>query len=355
MSGIKKTAVVFLAFLLLATYLKISVDGQINYWIGMNFNVNFLNSGLVEVSLRMHPFDIYGKSLISNKNVTDEIIREEQVSVNELLLLFTNNPNKIRYEVINHTYIDNDTYVLCDVNNSGIVDKLRGALVINVLIQLNSTDVIKEISNGTYVVNIKDSLTYIDPRSWIDVINFSFSDGVKLFNYSWMPQTALPPEIKGKNYLLWINPSEPSAPNIYTFVMAIPNFHIEVKRSKLVGEISKVDFLQDLNELKVKLSNTGNESGFFEVMINDSEVQVRKIFLQPNESVTISFPVVKRGDKVKIFLLSEEGNILSSREYSLSGFYFDPYTFLQNNLGNLIILLGLIVIILSLRSKQKTY
>ncbi|MGB9758506.1 MAG: hypothetical protein ACP5KW_06740 [Thermoproteota archaeon] len=350
MSKMKKTAIIFLVFTLLATsYLKVGVNGQINYWIGMNFDVNFLNSGLVNVSLRMHPFDIYGRSLLSNKNVTDEIIRGEQVSVNELLLLFTNNPNKIKYEVINHTYVDNNAYVLCDVNNSGTVEKLRGALIINVLIQLNSTDVVKEISNGTYVVSVKDSLTYMDPRSWIDVINFSFSDGVKLINYSWMPQTALPPESKGKNYLLWINPSEPSAPNIYMFTLTIPNFHIEVKRSKLVGEINKVDFIQDLHELKVTLSNIGNESGFFEVMINNSEVQVRKIFLQPNESVTISFPVTKRVNKVKVALLSEVGSVLSSKEYSFSGFYFDPYTFLQNNLGNLIILLGLIVILLSLK------
>ncbi|MGB9894688.1 MAG: hypothetical protein ACPLN2_02150 [Thermoproteota archaeon] len=119
MSKMKKTAIIFLVFTLLATsYLKVGVNGQINYWIGMNFDVNFLNSGLVNVSLRMHPFDIYGRSLLSNKNVTDEIIRGEQVSVNELLLLFTNNPNKIKYEVINHTYVDNNAYVLCDVRST---------------------------------------------------------------------------------------------------------------------------------------------------------------------------------------------------------------------------------------------
>ncbi|MBO3763298.1 MAG: hypothetical protein FGF47_03750, partial [Candidatus Brockarchaeota archaeon] len=213
MNNIRKIAIVLFVFILLTTvYFKVDVNGQINYWIGINFNVNFLDSGLVKVSLKMHPFDVYGRSLISNKNVTDEIINEEQVNINELLLLFTNNPNKIKYEVVNHTYLDNNTYVLCDVNNTGIVDKLKGALVIDVLIQLNSTSVVKEVSNETYTVDVKDSLTYMDPRSWIDVINFTFSDGVRLINYTWSPQTALPPKIKGKNYLLWINPSEPSAP-----------------------------------------------------------------------------------------------------------------------------------------------
>lgn len=352
MNRIRKVVIVLFVFVLLsASYLKVDVNGQINYWIGMNFNVNFLSSGLVNVSLRMHPFDIYGRSLLSNKNVTDEIVREEQISINEILLLFTNNPNKIKYVVINHTYLDNNTYVFCDVNNTGILEGLKGALVVNVLIQLNSTDVVKEISNGTYVVSVKDSLTYMDPRSWIDVINFTFSDGVKLINYSWMPQTALPPKSRGKDYLLWINPSEPSAPNTYTFIIEIPNFHVGVTRSKLIGKINNVEFIRDLRKLKVEISNVGNESGFFVVMINNSEIQVRKVFLQPNETTVVLFPVSERINNVSIMLLSETGAIISSKEYSLSGFYFDLYSFLQNNLGNLIILLGLIIVFLSLKSK----
>lgn len=347
----KVSVILLILILLIALYPEVYVNGQISYWIGMNFNVNFLNSGLVNVSLRMHPFDIYGRSLLSNKNVTDEIVNEEQVSINEILLLFTNNPNKVKYEVVNHTYLDNNAYVLCDVNNTGFVNRLRGALVINVLIQLNSTDVVKEISNGTYVVSVKDSLTYMDPRSWIDVINFTFSDGVRLINYSWLPQTALPPKSKGKNYLLWINPSEPSAPNVYAFTMTIPNFHIEITKSKLVGEVNKVEFIQSSHELRVAVSNIGNESGFFNIMINGSEVQVRKVFLQPNETATVSFPVTGRINSVNVTLLSDSGNVISSKEYSFSGFYIDLYSFLQDNLGSLIILLGLIIILVALRSK----
>lgn len=344
-----KVVIMLFAFTLLATtFLKMNINAQINYWIGMNFNVDFLNSGLVKVSLRMHPFDIDGRSLLSNKNVTDEIAGEEEFSINELLLLFTNNPSKIKYEVINHTYLDNNSYVLCDVNNTGVVTELKGALVLSVLIQLNSTNVVMEVANGTYAINIKDSLTYIDPRSWIDIINFTFSDGVKLFNYSWMPQTALPPRVEGKNYLLWVNPNEPSAPNLYILTLLIPNFHVEVKKSKLIGEISNVEFMQDSNELLVTILNIGNDSGFFNIEVSNSEAQVRKVFLQPNEKLTVLFPATNTMEKVNVTLLSES-NILSSKEYSTSGFHFDLYNFLQSNLGNLVILLGLIVILISLK------
>jgi len=348
----KLTIFIFLLTILFIILSEVRIVSQENYWIGMNFELKFNRSGIVEVSLRMHPFDINGKSLLYDKNVTKEIIDQESTNINILLLLFTNNPRSITYNIINHTYLDNNSYVICDVNGTGRYVRLNGALVLKVEVQLNSTNVVRKVGNNTYAITIKDSLTYMDPRSWIDVINFSFLDDVKLINYSFSPRNANGPTKVGKNYLLWINPNEVSAPDYYYLTLVIPEFKERITIEKLSGKILDAKIVKESNEVVVKVQNTGNCSGFFEVEVSDEVNQTRKVYLNPGEVTTLYFPFNGNETRASVKLFTGE-RILDSREFG-QGSYIVLSEILKNSIGYIIILIGFLIILLSMRTKSTT-
>lgn len=263
------------------------VRSQEQYWIALNFVIKFYDNGVVIVIAKMHPFTAEGVSLYNNPAIAQEMRSMEGQLIEEILLMFTKYPKRIKYTILSHIYKNDTMTVLCDIHNTGKMSILKGAYVFSLKIYLNTSEFVRKITDHIYEVKIRDSYTSQDPRSWIDVLEVVFEQNVKLINYTWLPSIAHGPKYKTKNSFLWINYNEIQAPDYYIFYLEIPYLEISTK-PPLQGVIKAV--YRTGNVVEVKVYNKSPQGGFFTLnFIQGNIQQARKIYVDSHKSSVVHF------------------------------------------------------------------
>jgi len=295
----RRSLICILIFLIFVPFLFKEVQAQPRLIIAINFRITFNSDGTAIVTLLQHPFFVGRKGFVDaygNMSILQTMIEREEAVAAEITLLFADNPEKVDYEIVSSMRMDDEEVVLCDVENIGEMKELKGAIVFDVLIRLESTNAIEQLDDQVYRIRIADCYTRQNPMSWIDVIEFRMGDNVELISYQWNPKSAKGPKIVEENRLLWENFNEPEAPNEYILDLKLPNFRMAGAKGFEVNAFSK--FSDGL--LQVTLNNVGNEGFFFVRVIGDGIEQTRKVYLNKGESVTLSF-VAPEGAKVEIW------------------------------------------------------
>lgn len=306
----------------------IRISPQQNFLIGLNMVIEFTDGGVARTTLKQHPFDFNGVSLLSNEEVVKEIVEDEESTVEFILLFFTSNPSKAKYEVVSHIFLDDNEEVFSNTGKPGIMDRFKGALVLVVDVFLNSTSSFMKIDEDTYQVSIPDYFTLRNPSSWIDVMEIRFSGNVKMLNFSTEPSWAKPPTVLEGNVLKWFNLNEADAPDNYILTLKIPGVVFSRVSRNLRVEVSRVFFSNIDSTLQLDIRNTGMEEGFFVIsLLEPCCEQARKVFLKPGERGSIRFPLhVSEGEVVvRVFadgnrLFEKAIRLEKSPFFNLSGF-----------------------------------
>jgi hypothetical protein len=264
--------------------------------------VEFMDNGLARVTLKQHPFDAGGRSLILNKDVVNEIISNDDSSVNLILLFFTTDPSKASYVVVSHSQLELGEHVLCNTGAPGVMESLDGAVTLTVDVFLNTTSSLVALGNDVYQIVITDYFTLTDPRSWIDVMDLRFMGNVKLLNFSVDPPWAKPPSVADATRLQWLNMNEADAPDNYVLTLQIPGVIFSSIALKLRAEVSEARFSNASSSLLVNIRNTGENEGVFTVVLLEKGFeQARKVNLKPGENAWVRFPVhAPDGEEVEV-------------------------------------------------------
>ncbi|UNQ74154.1 hypothetical protein [Infirmifilum sp. NZ] len=262
---------------------------QPSYWIALNFRVTFNADGTATVDAKLHPFTVDGKSLFENKEVEVAMRNQTSQTLSYILLMFSDNPRLLNFQVLTQMDKRYGESVLCDAAGTGKMTEFRGAYVLSVKVFLNTSNYVRKINDSVFEVKLRDSFTSTDPRSWIDVLEIVFN-GTTLENFAWEPFFAHGPSAKGQGRLMWINFNEQEAPDIYSFILVIPGL-------KHVGEPPEVtaaitDAVLEGGTLRLKIKNTGGSSGYVYVYVKGGSEQVRKIYLFSREEKEVAFPYV---------------------------------------------------------------
>lgn len=289
----------------------ITARSQRIFFVGLNMVVEFTDGGIARVTLKQHPFNINGSSLISDEDIVEEIINEEEATINLMLLFFTSNPTKTKYSIISHTYFDPGEEVLSNTGIPGAMEKFRGALILVVDIFLNSTSGFLKLGEDTYQVSITDYFTLRSPESWIDVMEVRFTGNVELLNFSVEPAWAKPPSAIERNCLKWVNLNEVEAPDSYILTLRIPGVVFSKPTRSLKATVSEA-FLNADSTLRLKIRNIGFEEGFFIVSVSEPCCeQSRKVFLKPSEECWLKFPLhASEGERVTVKIFGEGDKLL---------------------------------------------
>ncbi|RLF00076.1 MAG: hypothetical protein DRJ63_03540 [Thermoprotei archaeon] len=293
-----------LLLLLLTIVVVYKVSSQENYWIALNFEVEIRGDGVALVRAKLHPFSPEGKSLYGNKTIEAQLKEGEEIIVEELLLMFTNDPSKLDYKVITGLSPHDEYVVYCDIENVGRMTPMQGAYIVEVMIYLNTSEFVKKIDESVYQISIRDSYTSRDPRSWIDILIVEFSKGAVLLNFSWVPASAHGPYEKKEDRLMWVNYNEIQAPDYYVFTVKIPELKM-VEVPVLTGKITNVSF--KAGELKVTIENNSSRSGYFYVRIFAGKVeQSVKVYVREKSTSTAAVPLKNiKANVVKVELWSD--------------------------------------------------
>ncbi|MBO3800374.1 MAG: hypothetical protein FGF52_04910 [Candidatus Brockarchaeota archaeon] len=290
---------------------------QRTFFIGLNMVVEFIDGGIARVTLKQHPFDINGTSLILDEDVVEEVLNEEESTINLMLLFFTSNPTKTRYSIISHTHFNPEEEVFSNIGVPGVMERFRGALILIIDIFLNSTSEFVKLGEDTYQVSITDYFTLRSPESWIDVMEVRFTGKVELLNFSTEPVWAKPPSVIESNCLKWVNLNEAEAPDSYVLTLKIPGVVFSKHARSLKAAVSEA-FFNANSTLHLKIRNTGFEEGFFIVSVSEPCCeQSRKIFLKPGEECWLKFPIyASETGRVEVRIYGE-GNKLFEEEVLL--------------------------------------
>lgn len=333
----------------------IIVRSQRIFFIGLNMAVEFTDGGIARVTLKQHPFDINGTSLILDEDVVEEIFNEEESTIDLILLFFTSNPTKTKYSVISHTYFDPEEEVLSNTGIPGVMEKFRGALVLIIDIFLNSTSGFVKLGEDTYQVSITDYFTLRSPESWIDVMEVRFTGNVELLNFSAEPVWAKPPSAIENNRLKWVNLNEAEAPDSYILTLKIPGVLFSKPARNLKASVSEAYFFNANSTLCLKIRNTGFEEGFFIVSVSETCCeQSRKIFLKPSEENWLKFPIcASEGERVVVRIFGEgdklfEEAILLKTERGERVFFF-----ILGLLSIALIILGAVCVSMAILKSRK--
>jgi len=309
---------IVLGICLLSASLVPKVYPQVPYWIGLNLELRFDRAGTIFVVLNQHPVDAQGRSLMNNESIVKEVISEENATIETVILLFSATTEGVNYTVISHSQVDMSKSVYCNLGLSEGMKTFTGAITTSVEVKLNTTTSLTPISDDTYQVVVTDFYTAADPQSWIDAINFTFTDGVALLNYSSAPSWAKPPRTAGADYLSWVNENEADAPNFYVFTLKIPDVTFSRAPVKLEGKISEAKALSDGTALAVTVRNTGQSQGTFIVrMVDDKYDQSRKLSLSAGEEAGVQFPLYVTSGTVQVSLLAD-GSVIDQSDLSIS-------------------------------------
>ncbi|MEM1557544.1 MAG: hypothetical protein QXT26_02175 [Thermoproteota archaeon] len=293
---------------------------QQDFLIGLNMVVEFTEQGIARVTLKQHPFDFKGESLISDKEVINEIIDEEESMINLVILFFTSNPSKAKYNIVSHTSLYPNEEVFSNTGTPGVMEKFKGALVLIVDIFLNSTSGFMKLGEDIYQVSIVDYFTLRSPGSWIDVMEIKFTGNVRLLNFSTEPTWAKPPSLVEENLLKWINLNEPDAPDNYVLTLEIPGVTFSKVVKSLKAEVSRVFFSNATSTLWLRIRNIGTEEGVFIVSLSEPCCeQARKIVLKPGEENWVKFPIHVTKEKEVLVRVFGEGEELLEKTVLLKG------------------------------------
>lgn len=303
--------------IVLAMLFMSKVYPQQIYWTGLNFELVFGRSGAVLVVLDQHPFDQQGRSLIGNRSVDEEVIALENSTVEMGVLLFSATTGGVNYNVVSHSQVDLSKSVFCNLGFSEGMKTFRGAITTTFKIMLNTTTSLTRISDDTYQVVVADFYTASDPQSWIDAIDFRFTDGVALLNYSFSPSWAKAPTTTSADHLSWVNENEADAPDYYVFTLTIPDVIFSTALVKLEGKISQAQVISGQSTLSVKVRNTGQSQGTFIVQVIEGKYdQARKVSLSANEETSVQFPLHIAEGTVQVSLLAD-GSTLDRSELQI--------------------------------------
>ncbi|MGC8986798.1 hypothetical protein [Infirmifilum sp.] len=283
-------------------------NGQPSYWIALNFKVTFNGDGTVVVEAKLHPFTVEGKSLLGDKSVESRIKNESAQTLGYILLMFSDNPRLLSFRVLADMEKRYGESVLCDVAGTGKMTKFDGAYVYSVLVYLNTSNYVSLINDSVYLVKVRDSFTSTDPRSWIDVIEFTFN-GSDLLGLDWEPKFAQGPTSRSLKSLLWINYNEQEAPDMYIFEVKMPGL-------KLVGEPPEVkatikEVVLEGTQLRVTVQNLESPSGYVYIVVKGTNTQARKVYLFSREVKEVVFPYVT--DRNVTVLLYSGDKLLENR------------------------------------------
>ncbi|MGQ9479621.1 MAG: hypothetical protein ACUVQ0_06400 [Thermoproteota archaeon] len=348
----KHRILLLLILLLMASNTPILVKPQLDYLTGLNMEVELREGGIARVTLKQHPFDRAGNSLISNMNVVGEIIEEEELTVNLILLFFTTNPSKASYRILSPSKLDYSDNVLCNTGTPGAMTSLRGAIVLTVEILLNTTGSLMRLEDDVFRVILADYFTLTSPESWLDIMDIRLAGGVRLLNFSVDPPWAKPPSNRSETRLLWVNTNEADSPDNYVLTLKIPGVVLSRPVRRLSAELLEPVFSRAGSSLKVRMRNTGSEEGAFTVVFSEPGFeQARKIMLGPGESGGVVFPVhVQEGSEALVRILGD-GVALVEKRIVLSD-YSEGFTTLRV-IGVVLVAAGLSAILLHFASLRK--
>ncbi len=280
-------SVVLLCVLSHMSILDVSSQGE-RLITAINYRITFNSNGTAVVTLLMHPF-LVGKagfeSAYGNASVLMELMAdEEQIVSRELPYLFVNDPRKLDYKIVSHIRMVDDEIVLLYLEGKRMTE-FKGAIVLDVLVNLETIDKIERLNGRVYRITIADPYTRME-RGWMDVIEFRMGEGVELISYSWNPSGAKGPKVVEEGRLVWENFNEPEAPNEYVLELKMPNFNYEVAKGYDITALSSFSN----GVIKVTLNNIGNEGLFLVRATGDGIDQTRAVYLKKGESTEISIP-----------------------------------------------------------------
>ena len=347
----KKIAIFIIVIITVLLTSKVTYS-QENYWIGINYELVFNPDGTVKVTVKLHPFDAYGRSLYKNPSVESSILSSKSEIISEVLLMFDTSIEKVRYSIISDFHTDDKEIVVCDIRNTGVLSEMRGAYVLELMVYLNTSSFLKEIRPHIFLVKIRDSYTSMDPRSWIDYIKFSFRK-IKLLNYSWVPKFAHGPKYFKNSTLLWINYNEPEAPDKYTFLLYIP--YLKLSKAKINASIKKAVISNNI--LYVVIKNDSKKSRFLFVRaISNKLEQAKKVYISSGGNAYIAFPLPYKPQEVKVQLLYND--IVVDTKVASKGKINIIQSLQVKNILIGVLLLGILLVLISLvkgKKREKTY
>ncbi|MEM2088711.1 MAG: hypothetical protein QXF52_08625 [Thermoproteota archaeon] len=337
--------------------LTLSAKSQLNYLVALNMEAEFMNNGIVRVTLKQHPFDASGGSLLSNRDVVSEIMDEEDSTVSLILLFFTSNPSKAAYHIVSHSKLERDAQVFCNTGLPGVVDQFEGAITLTIEIFLNTTTSFTRLDENVYQIAIVDYFTLSDPRSWIDVMDLRFKGDVRLLNFSADPSWSKPPSVANSTQLQWLNMNEADAPDNYVLTLEIPGVVFSSVARRLKAEILGARFSNVSSSLLVNIRNTGDEGGFFIIVLSEAGYeQARKINLNPGESAWVRFPVhVEEGEEVTVRVFGEKEQLDEYMVILETGLPVDILhlsVIVFHAIGLILVMLGVFIVILYLRDRR---
>jgi len=272
---------------LLVAALAIPALAQEGYWVALNYRVTLYGNGTALVEAKLHPFSLDGRSLFGSAEVERDLNSSVQRMLTYTLLMFSDNPRLLRYELASYSKVPGEV-VLCDVANTGALTEFRGAYVLAVRIYLNTSSYVRVLNGSLIEVKVRDSFTSVDVRSWIDVVEFRF-EGAELVGYRWEPPFARGPRNASPSSLLWVNFNELEAPDFYVFTLRAPGFRCVGEPPEVEAKIASAACSG--RELRVVVRNTGSRSGYAYVVAASGGVeQARKVYLRPGEEREVAFP-----------------------------------------------------------------
>ncbi|HDI73835.1 MAG TPA: hypothetical protein ENF57_02365 [Candidatus Korarchaeota archaeon] len=341
--GVRRTILIFLSLvILLALEAEVmEVASQERLIIAINYRLTFNSNGTVLVTLLMHPFLVGRRGFESAyENMTvimDLMAEEEQTASREIPYLFVDDPRKLEYRIIGHMRTVDDEVVLLYLEGENMTS-FKGAVVLDVLVNLETADKVDKIGRDVYRITIADPYTRMD-RGWVDFMEFRVGEGVELISYSWSPSEAKGPTVVEEGRLVWENFNEPEAPNEYVLELRMPDFQFEAAKGYKVAAVAS--FSNGM--INVSLNNLGKEGLFYIRAVGDGMDQTRAIYLKEGEKASVSIPAPKPL-KVEIWygttMLGEAEWVREEEERRLLG----PPSFLVMAM----IIVGMVMVFLSL-------
>jgi hypothetical protein len=347
--------VVSTILLLILTLAAVPVKSQEGFLIGLNMEVEFIECGIARVTLKQHPFDPSGRSLISDEDVVNEIIGDEDSMIKLILLFFSTNPSKTSFRVISHSELKPDEEVLCNTGTPGVMERFEGAILLTVEIFLNTTSNMVRLDDDIYRIVVTDYFTLTDPRSWIDVMDLRFSGNVKLLNFSADPSWSKPPNVANSTRLQWLNTNEADAPDNYFLTLKIPGVVFSSIPQRLRAEILETKYSNVSSSFSVKIRNTGGDAGVFIVVLSERGYeQARKVALKSGEEAWVNFPI-HVGDREEVVIkilgngekLDEERIVLKAEKPK------DTLPLILGGVGLVLTVLGILAMLLYLKDRFK--
>lgn len=353
---ISRILVSILVLAVSTTLITLPAEPQLNYLIGLNMKVEFMDNGIARVTLKQHPFDAAGRSLISNNEVVERIVSGQDSTLTLVLLFFTTDPSKTFYVIHSQSKLEPDEQVFCNTGTPGVMETLNGAVTLTVDIFLNTTSSLIPLGGEVYQVVVTDYFTLTDPRSWMDVMDLRFTGRVRLLNFTVDPTWAKPPFVANTTRLQWLNTNEADAPDNYVLTLRIPGVVVSGTPVRLRAEVSAARFSNATSSLQVSVRNTGDKEGVFTVvLIEEGFEQARKISLKPGGEASLRFPVYAQNGGELVVKVFGGGEQLDEHRLTVTVKPGSSQTSIVSAIGLILMVIGGFTILLYLDERLKEH